>query len=431
MTPQSSFMAAAPLQKSRVGEVLDLLATMNTKPGVANPDNVLVPFGEFDELHFARFVVLDDQTLGDAALYGMKPAHPPIYLAFLGDFDGDYDAFIRHLTERASDGLRKIFAYCEGFSPDTDLTAWLKAHEHRPAAFYCNWAGRTVVQCREEEKLRQALRRYIDATPELAQRPARDIRENLLAFVRREIEAGELTLTPEKKTPAGVAARRVLDILTLILLIVTLPVTIIPLAIVALILRLHEIRDPQFTPRPTAAWAEGLGRLEDYDVTNQFSVMGSLKPGIFRRTVLTGVLWLTNLVARLIYTKGHLLRVQTIHFARWVFLDNKSRLFFASNYDGSLESYMDDFINKVAFGLNAVFGSGIGYPKTRWLLLGGAKDEQPFKYILRSHELPTQVWYNAVPGLTAFDLNRNSRIRRGVEAESMTDAEIRDWLALL
>jgi hypothetical protein len=35
-------------------------------------------------------------------------------------------------------------------------------------------------------------------------------------------------------------------------------------------------------------------------------------------------------------------------------------MLFASNYDGSLESYMDDFINKVAWGLNLVFSNGVG-----------------------------------------------------------------------
>ena len=67
--------------------------------------------------------------------------------------------------------------------------------------------------------------------------------------------------------------------------------------------------------------------------------------------------------------------VSTIHFARWVFLNRKKRLRFASNYDGSLESYMDDFINKVGSGLNVVFGNGIAYPRTRWMVL----DEQDQK----------------------------------------------------
>jgi hypothetical protein len=137
-----------------------------------------------------------------------------------------------------------------------------------------------------------------------------------------------------------------------------------------------------------------------------------------------------NWAARHIYMRGHLARISTIHFASWVFLNHKKRLVFYSNYDGSLDSYMDDFINKVGFGLNLSFSSGTGYPTTNWLVLDGAKDEQKFKYCLRRHELPTEVWYKAYPGLTAFDLKRNTLIRQGLQKSRMTDPELRQWTAL-
>jgi hypothetical protein len=91
---------------------------------------------------------------------------------------------------------------------------------------------------------------------------------------------------------------------------------------------------------------------------------------------------------------------------------------------------MDDFINKVAFGLNIVFSNGIGYPRTNWLILDGAKDEQKFKDFLRRHQMPTQMWYNAHPALTALDRRRNALIREGLEKPSMTDSEARTWLQL-
>jgi hypothetical protein len=143
------------------------------------------------------------------------------------------------------------------------------------------------------------------------------------------------------------------------------------------------------------------------------------------------VFWVLNFSTRQIYTHGRLARVGTIHFARWVFMDNRRRLLFCSNYDGSLDSYMDDFINKVAFGLNLVFSNGIGWPRTRFLLCGGAQEEQTFKYYLRRHQVPTQVWYKAYPGLTTADLARNMQIREGLERSTMTDEEARRWLALI
>ncbi len=95
--------------------------------------------------------------------------------------------------------------------------------------------------------------------------------------------------------------------------------------------------------------------------------VGHVKPGRFRLLTLRAVLFGLNFTTRHIFNRGNLSGVKTIHFARWVFLDGKRRMFFASNYDGSMESYMDDFIDKVAWGLNLVFTNGVGYPKTRWL----------------------------------------------------------------
>ena len=113
--------------------------------------------------------------------------------------------------------------------------------------------------------------------------------------------------------------------------------------------------------------------------------------------------------------------MQTIHFARWVFLDDKTRVAFTSNYDGSHQSYMDDFINKVAWGLNLSFSHGVGWPRTRWLVARGARIENKFKNYQRRHQLPTQVWYKAYPGLALVDLKRNQRIREGLELASVTD----------
>jgi hypothetical protein len=159
--------------------------------------------------------------------------------------------------------------------------------------------------------------------------------------------------------------------------------------------------------------------------------MGSFKPGLLRLLTGIGVLTTVDYAARHIVRPGRLGRVRSIHFARWVFLDGTDRMIFCSNYDGSVESYMDDFINKAGFGLNAAFSNGIGYPRTNWLVLDGCADEHKYVEYLRRHTLPTEVWYQAYPGLTAIDLERNSRIRQGLEASSLSNQEAKDWVALL
>ena len=104
---------------------------------------------------------------------------------------------------------------------------------------------------------------------------------------------------------------------------------------------------------------------------NPFTAVGQVKPGPFRKVTINVILYLLNAVTRHFLKPGDLVGVKTIHFARWVFLDDRRQVLFASNYDGSLESYMDDFIDKISWGLNLVFTNGIGYPRTRWLIKDG------------------------------------------------------------
>ena len=90
---------------------------------------------------------------------------------------------------------------------------------------------------------------------------------------------------------------------------------------------------------------------------------------------------------------------------------------------------MDDFIDKISWGLNIVFSNGFGYPKTRWLVLDGARDELAFKDYLRRHQVPTRVWYSAYARLTAANVARNERIRDGLRGD-MGREEAEQWLQL-
>jgi hypothetical protein len=432
MTPQSSFMILATIIPDCEADLRRLLARMNREPGSFDPLNFLIPLGRLNRLHFARFVILDDETMDDIRLYGLPRVNYPTYLVLLGDIDGAADEFLAELAELAADGLRRIFSHCKEYRPDVDLIAWLKARSVAPAANYVNWVGRTVLQVREEEALRQAIESFLQRNSvAFAALGPRQVNDALRNFIAGEREAGRLILTLEAPTPLGWRLRNLLNLLGLpIVTLLLLPLLLLYLPIFLVQLRRREKFDPEFAPRVNRAHADELASIEDRDVTNQFSAMGSLKPGMFRRLTIGAVLVAIDYTARHIFNRGKLARVTTIHFARWVFLDGGKRVIFASNYDGSLESYMDDFINKVGFGLNVVFSNGLGYPRTNWLILEGAKDEQHFKDYLRRHQMPTQVWYKAYAGLTAHDLRRNSLIREGLERASMSDAELQEWLQL-
>jgi hypothetical protein len=144
------------------------------------------------------------------------------------------------------------------------------------------------------------------------------------------------------------------------------------------------------------------------------------------RTVLMGL----DYANRHVYKRDNLAGVRTIHFARWVPIEDGRRLIFCSSYDGTLESYMDDFIDRLAMGLNAVFSNGVGYPSTRWLIFRGAKDELAFKNYLRRHQVPTPVFYSAYDSLPARNIDTNARLRADLPRE-LAEQEAESWLTMV
>jgi hypothetical protein len=110
-------------------------------------------------------------------------------------------------------------------------------------------------------------------------------------------------------------------------------------------------------------------------------------------------------------------------------MDDDKRLLFLSNYDSSWESYLGDFIDQAAIGLNLAWSCTEGYPRTRLLFDGGANDEERFKAWGRAHQRPTQVFYSAYPDLSVAAVNNNSWIRIGLHSPGPPD--VRAWLRRL
>ncbi len=434
MTPQSTFLISAVIGDGHLENLRNLLASMQGAAGRVDPENGLVPFGRFDRLHVARFVILEAKTADDIKAFGLAPYDWRPTLLFLGDIDGDRESFLAELVVRAGPGLEKIFSCCEGFSEDRcHLLGWLKEHNICPKANYINWIGRTVRQVHEENALHQSLSDHL-------QKIARDgggencraLRQKLLSHVELEKQAGRLILTAPARTPLGWKLSNLLHLIFVPLILLLLsPLFLAGAPFFAWRLRMLERSDQEIFIRPDRRHIHELSVEEDLEVSNQFNVFGDIKPGLFRLLTLKFLLVILDYSARHVYNRGFLTRIRTIHFARWVLMDNDRRIYFASNYDGSHESYMDDFINKVAWGLNLVFSNGVAYPTTRWLVKDGAEREQQYKYTLRRHQLPSAVWYKAYPDLTAYDLSRNSRIRQGVEIRQSSDEGVREWLSLI
>jgi hypothetical protein len=206
MTPQSSFMYLAPIAPARETELRQLLSSMNTAPGRVNANNSLIPFAEFDTLHFARVLILEDKTTADVRAHGLPVQTYPLYLAFLGDIDGEEEVFLQDLARRSSNGLRALFSCCEGFNATVDLADWLRQHRSPSIANYVNCRGRTVCQVREETALRDVIEGYLtNNEPSLQGLSPQELHAKLRGFITAEKSAGRLAYRKKVKH------RRVVD----------------------------------------------------------------------------------------------------------------------------------------------------------------------------------------------------------------------------
>ena len=410
---------AAPIRPEARPVLEVLLARMTLAPGQADPWNRVIPFGRIEGLLFARLLILDDPSLPDREGITDLPPDEPVRLALIADGDGSAQSLLDALVRDARPGLEALFAHCAGFERH-DVHGWLTARRLATAALYRNQPRLAARQIREEAALHRALLAVRRANPDLA--------TSELAPLLRQA-AAKVPLAP---LPKVTLAERLANLGHFLLLpiaaLLLAPLLLVLLPVLAWRLRRRERSDPVIGPRLSRARNRDLSAIEDHDLTNQYSAIGTVKPGLFRKVLTIAILWAINWGARHLYAKGRLARVNTIHAASWTFLDDHRRVFFASNYDGSREAYNDDFINKVAFGLNLSFSNGLGYPRTDWLIIGGARREQDFKRYLFHHQIPTQVWFKAVPALTTYDIARNARIRSGFEA-NLEGAELRRWIA--
>lgn len=101
-------------------------------------------------------------------------------------------------------------------------------------------------------------------------------------------------------------------------------------------------------------------------------------------------------------------RISTIHFARWVIIDDDTRLLFTSNFDGSFEDYIQDFVREIPEGLDRIWGNCEGYP-------GSIPIDSFFDYI-NAHKFANNTFYAAYPHLTVPDVKNCEKWRNAGRA---------------
>lgn len=203
------------------------------------------------------------------------------------------------------------------------------------------------------------------------------------------------------------------------------------LAVAIVLLRWHEIHDKEDKERPSVEHLQAIAACEDLPghAQNHIFAVTPLKRGLFRQLSLAASLWGIQLTLLQRFRPGFVSTMGTIHFARWVRLPGRNTMIFQSNYDGSWESYLEDFITRVHQGQTAAWSHTEGFPRSEFLTRNGAQDGDNFKFYVRCKQLPTRFWYARFPHLSNDQIRRNALIHDGL-CRASTETEARRWLAL-
>lgn len=335
-------------------------------------NNAVLRFSKSPRTHFARLVIFDRE--------------PVCRLLFSACYSDALDSYITELVACVGSGLDQIFSHCDGYFGGT----WLAAYE----------ATRFAVQYEVGHQVFVAAFPDTSAGDILQSRNVRAAFDNLLDIKAVNLAIGRLfpnglKQAPPKAKSAGISNSPVSDFIDRLLV---KPMTANSNSIVKTDSQIFD--------------------MEDRVVQNQMTIVSPNKPG-FSRVLLRVVLFIVQLATRILGSLGML---PMIHFAQWSIIDNGDNLLFESNYDGTWEKYIDDFVDNAYVGLDAIWGKSPTYPP------GGARNIEAFKTQIRNFQYPAQVFYSAYPDCTVQNIYDDLALHRAL-TDSTKNPSLRLFLS--
>jgi hypothetical protein len=93
--------------------------------------------------------------------------------------------------------------------------------------------------------------------------------------------------------------------------------------------------------------------------------------------------------------------IGTVHFARFTFLENKTKFAIITEYDGKFEKYLQDFAAKIGPVFDKVFSHMVGGPPAPV-----SQNVEAFMDYVRANDLGAVSFYSAYPDLTVLDIKQ-------------------------
>jgi len=362
-------------------------------------------FNTLGTLHYARWFILKEDSFRDKTAF-----HVPERLVFSSNFDGNVDDHITGLVTVFPEYFDELYECCEGYpepaarnteSRKNYLMQWMV----NTTAFYVGAPGRSLQQIKQEDELKKFIWNFIN-TNKWDSQTAVQIQKT----IQQEVDA-----RPEfewSKQMAKIPSVNLFGMAVLVLVMfILLPVIIIWILILHFFYERRDKNSEVMLSQLKDSHVRKLEAYEDLFNQNQFTQVLVMKPGQVRLITVQALMLFARTLISNLFVKGKLMGIPTIHFARWILIDKNKHMLFFSNFDGSWQQYLGDFIDKSGWGLTGIFSNTVNFPKTNFLFTGGAYDEEHFLAWSRGTQILTQVWYSAYHHLSIKNIVNNTLIR--------------------
>jgi hypothetical protein len=369
----------APVRSGHEAALRDLLRPIgdDIRGKKADPNRPRIEFTRSQRIHFARFTILPDPDRGPERSR----------LLYASTYDGTLDEHLAELIAITPD-MDAIWSHCDGYTGVGSFGGFVRAHAHEPHAFYLAFRDETVsgirqavTRSREEQGTQggsqktggvgAAVQRFVRALPIVGDILRAIARCGFVNVFRSQLIVASLGRFWRFRVWNWLTGNRMPRRQTLYSSI--------------------AIDNCEFV-----AGSKDPAYREDVVAQNQLTLLTDIQPG--RADRVRAVMAAIDAYAKRLSPPGSLIGVSTIHFVRWTVIDNGRRLLMISDYDGSWESYIDEFAEMILSGLDAIWSTAETYPPD------GARDVPAFKRFLRSHQVPAEVFFSAYPDVTVLNI---------------------------
>jgi hypothetical protein len=405
------------------------------------------PFHRITTLHFFRMQVIhaeQPRLLIDWVFNGPVAAHIDEFLIHVGSW---------------FEGLLRRHAGVTG-----SIRAALHTNAIQAQALFSGDVGGTVDDVLREQRLREVVGEFIDkrlaeggwppeTSPEAIRKTIRSHilaaadsklpsgprqRRGLLACIGQWSDASRSFASPWSGTLRSEIRRWLLPpssrygfvrrVISEGLLAAHFLWTAIPTAWFLARARSLERQEANSLETPGTVDIDALVHREDHQAQNPLTMLCDVRNHPHRRWLLARILNGANDASKHLWNQGGLAGINTIHCARFLLIEDGRRLIFMSDYDGSWDRYLNDFLSVGSVAVVPIFTNVIGCPPTQSLFGTTPGFGERFLTFTREKQTPVHLWYTAWPSLSLRNRIANSKLREGLFIDSMSEAAALAWL---